>query len=113
MSFIIGVTLAILFLDWPWRAVVIAALAAIEAVEIVLWLKLRRMRSMTGAEGMVGAIGRAVSDCDPEGQVRVKGALWRAHADEGAEAGDDVVVTGVRGLELAVTQRRTHDHVTE
>jgi hypothetical protein len=46
MSFIIGVTLAILFLDWPWRALVIAGLAAIEALEILLWLKLRKQRSM-------------------------------------------------------------------
>lgn len=105
MSFIIGTTLAILFLEWPWRALAIIGLGAIEVFEIWLWLKLRKMRSITGAEGMVGSKGRVVEDCDPDGRVSVKGALWNAHCTEGIEAGGEVVVTAVEGLRLEVKRR--------
>jgi membrane-bound serine protease (ClpP class) len=102
LTFIIGVTLAFVFLDWPLRIVVIVVLGAIEAFEIVLWMRLRRKRSMTGAEGIVGARGRAITDCDPDGQVRVKGAIWKAHSPSGATAGDAVVVTATEGIRLKV-----------
>ena len=102
MSFIIGTTLAFLFLDSPWRWIVIAVLAAVEGFEMLLWLRLRRLRSLAGPEGIVGSKGRALSDCDPEGQVRVRGQIWKATCPAGAEAGDDVVVEGSEGLRLKV-----------
>ena len=102
MSLVIGSTLAILFLDPPWRWIAIAALVALEGFEILLWLRLRRMRSMTGAEGIVGTRGRALSDCDPDGQVRVKGQIWKATCPAGIAAGEDVVVEASEGLRLKV-----------
>ena len=90
MSLIIGTTLAFMFLEWPWRGVVVLGLAFVEGVEIWLWLKLRKVPAAMGAEAMVGAHGRAVTDCNPEGQVR---------------AGDHITVTAVRGLELEVAER--------
>ncbi len=105
MLFVIGVTLAFIFLDWPMRIVVIVVLGAIETFEILLWLKLRNRRATTGVEGLIGATGRAVSDCDPLGQVRVKGALWTARSATAVRAGTDVVVTGLNGMELEVRPR--------
>ena len=105
MSLIIGTTLAFMFLEWPWRGVVVLGLAFVEGVEIWLWLKLRKVPAATGVEAMVGAHGRAVTDCNPEGQVRVKGQLWRARCPTGVRAGDHITVTAVRGLELEVAER--------
>ena len=105
MSLIVGTILAFMFLEWPWRGLVVLGLFLVEGVEIWLWLKLRKMPSSTGVEAMVGAHGRAVTDCNPEGQVRVKGQLWRARCRVGVRAGDHITVTGVRGLELEVTKR--------
>ncbi|MDQ4058719.1 MAG: NfeD family protein [Actinomycetota bacterium] len=102
MLFIIGVTLAIIFLDWPWRLLVIIPLALVEILEIGLWLKLRRVRSITGAEAMVGAKGVALTNCEPDGQVRLKGQTWQAHSRRGVEAGEAVVVTGMNGIRLEV-----------
>jgi membrane protein implicated in regulation of membrane protease activity len=43
--------------------------------------------------------------CRPEGQVRVHGELWRARCEEGADAGDEVVVERLEdGLTLIVTR---------
>jgi membrane-bound serine protease (ClpP class) len=75
----------------------------VEALEILLWLRLRGVRAMTGKEGMVGTKGRALTDCDPEGQVRVKGQIWKATCPDGARAGDDVIVTGMTGLRPSTT----------
>jgi membrane protein implicated in regulation of membrane protease activity len=105
----IGTALAFAFLDPPWRWVVIGALAGVEALEILVWLRLRRLRSMTGAEAMAGAKGRALTDCAPDGQVRVKGQIWRARCPGGAAAGDDVVVTKVNGLRLEVRRAALPD----
>ena len=102
MSLAIGTALAFAFLEPPWRWIAIGVLATVEALEILLWLRLRRLRAMTGKEGMLGTKGRALTNCDPEGQVKVKGQIWKARCPDGARAGDDVVVTGMSGLQLEV-----------
>ncbi|MDQ4125095.1 MAG: nodulation protein NfeD, partial [Actinomycetota bacterium] len=76
-----------------------------DVVEVAIWLKWRNKRSITGIESMVGQEGRAVTTLDPDGQVRVRGQLWTAHASERVEVGDDVTVTAVDGLKLEVAPR--------
>jgi membrane protein implicated in regulation of membrane protease activity len=51
---------------------------------------------------MDGTKGRAPTYCDPEGQAREKGQIWKATCPDGARAGDDVIVTGMTGLRLEV-----------
>ena len=102
MGFIIGTVLAFVFLEWPWRGVAIALLAAYELFEIFLWLRWRNRRSITGADALIGAIATAITDLRPDGQVRLRGEIWKARCDDGASAGDDVVVEAVDGLRLRV-----------
>jgi membrane-bound serine protease (ClpP class) len=79
---------------------------AIELGEAGFWLRLsRRRRPEIGAEALVGAVGVATTDCRPRGQVRVRGERWQAVCDEGADAGDQVVVEGVSGLTLQVRRK--------
>ena len=105
MSFIIGTVIAIFFLEGVWRVVLIAAVALLELAEIGLWLKWRNVKSSTGAEALVGMPGVALSDCKPEGQVKVKGQIWKARCDEGVGAGEGVSVVAVDGLRLDVAPR--------
>jgi membrane-bound serine protease (ClpP class) len=59
----------------------------------------------TGAEELVGALAEARSALDPEGQVWVEGALWRARLAGGngrVDPGDRVRVEAVEGLTLVV-----------
>ena len=59
----------------------------------------------TGAEELVGAFAEVRSALDPEGQVWIEGALWRARADgDGGpiRLGDRVRVDAVEGLTLIV-----------
>ena len=67
-----------------------------------------RSRARCGAEGLVGQLGVVRRPLDPQGQVLVDGALWRARRswaeeDEPPPAeGEPVVVDQVNGLTLSV-----------
>ena len=102
MSAIIGIIIAFTFFDWPWRGVVLGAFLLFDVFEIYIWMRWRKKRSITGAEGIVGMQGKATTDCSPEGQVRVKGQTWKAVAEEPLQAGDDVEVVAVSGIQLYV-----------
>lgn len=105
MTTVIGGVLAILFVDPPWRWLIIGGLLLTDVFQILIWLRWRNKKSITGIESIVGAEGRAVTTLDPDGQVRVRGQLWSAHATERVEVGDDVTVTAVEGLKLEVAPR--------
>jgi membrane-bound ClpP family serine protease len=67
----------------------------------------RRVRIQSGAEGLCGRIGIVRGWHEPDGQVFVDGALWRARHDWGTDEeslheGDAVVVERVNGLTLGV-----------
>lgn len=62
-----------------------------------------RRRSPATQSVEVGTEGIARTSLSPVGTVMVRGELWRARVNEGGvRAGERVVVTGVRGLELEV-----------
>ena len=106
MSAIIGIIIAFVFFEWPWRGVVLAAFLLFDVFEIYIWLRWRKKRSVTGAEGILDARGKALTDCNPRGQVRVKGQTWKAEAEEPVEAGDAIEVIGVSGIQLYVRPLR-------
>jgi membrane-bound serine protease (ClpP class) len=59
----------------------------------------------TGSEELVGSLAEARSVLDPEGQVWIEGALWRARLADGnrpVQVGDRVTVDAVEGLTLVV-----------
>lgn len=101
------------FLPDPWRLVALVGAALVEVGEVYLWIRfLRRYRVTTGAEGMVGEAAEVISRCDPVGRVRVRGEIWNARCEVGAEQGERVVVAAVDGLVLQV-ERTTEPRVTE
>jgi membrane protein implicated in regulation of membrane protease activity len=102
MALLIGGTLALVFLDLPWSAVVIAALVAVEVFEFRIWRWALRQRPRAGAEGMVGERG-VLAD---QGRVRIRGTTYQARVLEGTP-GDPVVVEGVEGMTLVVRRARS------
>ncbi|HJV05206.1 MAG TPA: nodulation protein NfeD [Actinomycetota bacterium] len=68
-------------------------------------MRARRRQALTGQEGLIGLTGESRADLAPEGQVWVKGALWRARALQGSiPAGRKVRVRRVDGLLLLVQE---------
>lgn len=57
-----------------------------------------------GRDWMIGELGVAVAAVNPQGSVRVRGALWRARTNRGTPipADQDVRVVGIDGLVLEV-----------
>jgi membrane-bound serine protease (ClpP class) len=58
----------------------------------------------TGSEELIGSVGDVREPLNPEGQVFLQGALWRARATDGAQIGlgTRVRVKAVDGLTLEV-----------
>ena len=106
MILVIGTLLSFALLEAPWRYLILIPLALLEVADVLLWLRWRKVRSVTGAEGLRGTRGTALTDCRPDGQVRLRGQTWKAHCPEGADRGDDVIVRGLEGLCLQVAPAR-------
>ncbi len=68
--------------------------------------KALRRPPAVGPETLIGAVGVAVSDLDPEGEVRVQGEIWRAVSEKDwVKRGDKVVVVRREGLKLIVRRK--------
>jgi membrane-bound serine protease (ClpP class) len=67
-------------------------------------LRARFSTPTIGREAMIGELGAASAAVDPEGTVRVRGALWRARTNRATPiaAGDIVRVVAIDGLLLEV-----------
>lgn len=70
----------------------------------------------TGSEELLGASAEARSTLDPDGQVWLEGALWRARLSSGetpARSGDRVTVEAIDGLTLVVRPQSPAAQATE
>ena len=106
----IAVLLAIFIIPDPWRYPVVGLAVLAEAAETFFWIRILRRRPVTvGAEALLGAMARVIAPCQPIGEVRVRGEVWRARCDEGADVGQQVRVRERDGLTLVVEHRRPID----
>lgn len=77
---------------------------------ITFWLawiavKARRAKRLTGPQAMLGHVAVAMTPLAPNGQVEVRGEIWKATLVAGAEAvpaGAEVTVRAIDGLTLTV-----------
>ncbi len=93
-------------LDPRWWVVLIvcAGTTAFMLAGMTAAVRSRFSTPTVGREGMVGETGDAEVDVDPDGVVRIRGALWRARTNRATpiRAGDAVRVVEVQGLVLEV-----------
>jgi membrane protein implicated in regulation of membrane protease activity len=90
---VLAILAAVFWLPTGLGIVVVVAATVIEVAEVGFWFWLsRRRKAVTGAEALPGTRGIVVVPCRPDGQVRLLGELWRARCEEGADAGEEVVV---------------------
>ncbi len=75
------------------------------SVVVALAIKAHRGKLTTGAEGIIGMTGIAKTDIDSEGQVFVHGEFWSAFSDTKINKGEDIVVSGIKGLKLKVKRK--------
>jgi membrane protein implicated in regulation of membrane protease activity len=94
---LVGGTLAVVFVPFPWWIPILIVLAGIEVFEARLWLWAVRQRPRAGTQGIVGEEGTLTE----AGRVRIRGTSYRARVLEGGP-GDRVRVEGVEGMVLVV-----------
>jgi membrane-bound serine protease (ClpP class) len=94
--------------DWAGPALITLGVLSVVSFYVVTRKVVAAHRDRpvrAGHEELVGAPAEVRTSLDPEGQVWVEGALWRAHlAGEGPppRPGDRVTVEAVEGLTLRV-----------
>lgn len=102
MFLVAGLALVFL-LPSPWNLVALLVCIPLFLVEIGLWNRtVQGHRRRVGPETLIGLTATVVTACHPSGQVRVRGEIWHARCEQGADAGDEVVVRAVDGLTLVV-----------
>jgi membrane protein implicated in regulation of membrane protease activity len=98
VALLIGGTLALVFLDLPWSAVVIALLVGFEYFEFRIWRWAVKRRPLSGAEGLVGQKGTLLAG----NRVRIAGSTYPARLTAGAEPGSAVIIEQTEGMTLVV-----------
>lgn len=107
MLTLIALLVALLFLPSPWNVALVATAAAVDVAETVVfvWWSRRRRRltePAVGSETVVGRSAIALGRLDPDGQVRIDGEIWRAHALTAIDPGAAVRVVSLDDLTLTV-----------
>jgi membrane-bound serine protease (ClpP class) len=97
----------------PWViALVVASSVLFFGFAMTVAMRARRRQSITGQEGMIGLVGVARADLSPEGQVLLKGALWKARAVNGPIGkGRAVRVRRIDGLTLVVEEEKKGEEI--
>ncbi len=94
--------------DWAGPALITVGILSIVSFYFVTRKVLAAHREgpvRAGREELIGAAAEVRTSLDPEGQVWIEGALWRARLAGGGESlrpGDRVTVEAVEGLTLKV-----------
>ncbi len=91
----------------PWLiATVTICIAALFAFVVQRVIRAHRRQASTGREGLVGKAAIVKITLEPRGTVFFKGERWTAISEMGRiEAGEEVLITKVDGLELYVTKK--------
>src|SRR5712691_8857673 len=89
----------------PWGQLLVGGALLWEIAEKLFLLRYsKRMPPVVGREALIGLPVTAVSPCLPEGWVKLRGERWKARCNEGAGAGDSLVVEAVEQITLVVAQ---------
>jgi membrane-bound ClpP family serine protease len=89
--------------------IVVIGFIAFEVIEhigipIVFYLLKRKKKSVTGIESLPGEVVEVKHWNKTEGQVIVKGEIWKAVSDTPLMKGDKAIIRDVKGLTLKVTR---------
>ncbi len=91
-------------ISWEIIATVVILTVLFFSFAITMGIKAQRRKPTTGAEGIIGEIGVAISDLDPEGEVRVHGEIWKSESIAGKiKYGQTIKVEGILNLKLKVS----------
>ncbi len=105
---------AVVLWGLPWINVILPVWVLIPAsIALTIWnvytykkaADAQRMKPLPGLADMVGTRGEVVDRLNPSGQVKIRGELWGAEAEDvELKPGQKVVVVKQNGLRLTVRE---------
>jgi len=102
MIAVLGILIGLFVVPDPWTLPVIGGAFVLEGIETYVARRISRRLGppRVGPERLIGQTGRVVEPCRPLGRVRVRGELWQARCDAGADL--DAIVRVVRREQLVL-----------
>lgn len=98
--------LEVVKISWEVIALFVVLTVLFFAFAITLGIKAQLRKPTTGVEGLIKEVGEAITDLNPEGEVRVHGEIWRAETIEGRiESKSIVEIVEVHNLKLKVRKK--------
>ncbi len=96
-------TMEVIKISWQVILIIVLLTVAFFIFAIGFGIKAQRSKPTTGIEGMIGETGEAISNLEPEGQIRVHGEVWNAESLDGSVSkGAKVKIDRVSNLKLLV-----------
>jgi len=96
-------TLEVIKISWQVILIIVILTTAFFIFAIGFGIKAQSRKPTTGIEGIIGETGEAITNLEPEGQIRVHGELWNAESLDGSiSKGTKVKVTEASNLKLMV-----------
>jgi membrane-bound serine protease (ClpP class) len=65
-------------------------------------LEAKKVKPLIGREDLIGFEGRAITDIEKKGQVKIRGEIWMAESDETIKEGETVVVVDQKRMMVKV-----------
>lgn len=96
----------VISISWAVIVVVVVFTAAFFLFAIGMGVRAQRRKPSTGIQGIVGEPGEAISDLNPDGQVKVHGEIWSATSVGGSiRRGTKIVTVEIDNLRLKVRKQ--------
>ena len=98
--------LEVVMISWQVIALFVVLTILFFGFAITLGIKAQRRKPTTGVEGLINGIGEAITELNPEGEVRVHGEIWFAESTEGKIQSKSIVeIVDVHNLKLKVKKK--------
>jgi len=98
--------LEVVMISWEVIALFVLLTILFFGFAITLGIKAQKRKPTTGVEGLIKETGEAITELNPEGEVRVHGEIWRAESTEGKiESKSIVEIVEVHNLKLKVKKK--------
>jgi membrane-bound serine protease (ClpP class) len=98
--------LEVVMISWEVIALFVILTILFFGFAITLGIKAQKRKPTTGVEGLIKETGEAMTELNPEGEVRVHGEIWRAESTEGKiESKSIVEIVEVHNLKLKVKKK--------
>ena len=98
--------LEVVKISWEVIALFVILTVLFFAFAITLGIQAQKRKPTTGAEGLIKQTAEAITNLNPEGEVKVHGEIWNAESIEGKiEANSRVEIVQVKNLKLIVKKK--------